>query len=232
MSEVAPARSSGEATPGDPGGREPRASWWPSDPAASPRRARKHAVVDTLRDVIARVAQLDVEAIAEPDLEQVEAAVDGLHQVLCRAPDLRQRYGSAAAAPGADAALFERSPLTGRSNPVATPLSLSCDGDQTFGSAVFGEAYEGPRGTVHGGFVISAFDDLLGVAQSASGTAGLTGTLTVRLHRPTPLHRRIDYHAGIDRREGRKIIAWGRSYHDGDLLAEAEGVFITRHAAS
>lgn len=232
MSEVVPAEPSDDATAGGaPEGRAPRASWWPDDPAPSPRRARKHTVVDTLRDVITRVAQLDVEAITEPDLQQVEEAVDHLHHVLCRAPDLRRRHGSAAAAPGADAALFERSPLTGRSNPIATPLRLSFDEDRTFGSAVFGEAYEGPPGTVHGGFVISAFDDLLGVAQSASGTAGLTGTLTVRLRRPTPLHRRIDYEAGIDRCEGRKIIAWGRSYHDGDLLAEAEGVFITRNAA-
>ena len=54
-----------------------------------------------------------------------------------------------------------------------------------------------------------------------------TGTLTVRMRRPTPLNRRLDYEAGVDRVEGRKIFVWGRC-HDGDeLLAEAEIVFIS-----
>lgn len=218
--------------PAQPGTGVTRERWWPTDPTPSPRRARKHALVDTLRDVITRVAQLDVETVEEPDLRAVEDAAQHLRELLRRAPDLRDRHGSAASAPGTDSALFERSPLTGRSNPLATPLTLAFDGDRTVGSTVFGSAYEGPPGTVHGGFVISAFDDLLGVAQSASGTAGLTGTLTVRLHRPTPLHQRIDYEAGVDRREGRKIVAWGRSHLDGALLAEAEGVFIARQPAS
>jgi len=79
---------------------------------------------------------------------------------------------------------------------------------------------------VHGGYVISAFDDLLGVAQAASGVAGFTGTLSVRLHAGTPLHRRIDYEAGVASQEGSKVVAWGKSYLEGQLLAEAEGVFI------
>jgi hypothetical protein len=79
---------------------------------------------------------------------------------------------------------------------------------------------------VHGGYVISAFDDLLGVAQAASGTAGFTGTLSVRLHAGTPLNQRIDYEAGVTSHQGRKVIAWGKSYADGRLLAEAEGIFI------
>jgi acyl-coenzyme A thioesterase PaaI-like protein len=79
---------------------------------------------------------------------------------------------------------------------------------------------------VHGGFVIAAFDDLLGVAQAASGTAGFTGTLTVRLVARTPLHERIDYEAGVQERSGRKVTVWGRSTLNGELLAEATGIFI------
>ena len=73
---------------------------------------------------------------------------------------------------------------------------------------------------------MSAFDDLLGSAQTASGIAGYTGTLTVKMVRPTPLHERIDYEAGVDRVEGRKIFVWGTADCDGVRLAECEIVFI------
>jgi hypothetical protein len=47
------------------------------------------------------------------------------------------------------------------------------------------------------------------------------------MRRPTPLSRAIDYEGGVDRVDGRKIHAWGRSTCDGELLAEAEGIFIS-----
>lgn len=224
--------STGTRVPG-PGQREDPAvqRWWPTVPEPSPRRQRKHAIVDTLRTVITDVAQFDVEAADEDGLRQVEDALETLRRRLRDVPDLRRAHGSAATSPGPDRALFERSPLTGRSNPLATPLTLRFEADRTYASTTFDEAYEGPPGTVHGGFVVSAFDDLLGVAQAASGVAGLTGTLTVRLHAPTPLHRRIDYEAGVHGREGRRILAWGRSTLGGDLLAEAEGVFVVRRGS-
>ena len=95
------------------------------------------------------------------------------------------------------------------------------------GWAEYAHQYEGPPGCVHGGFVAAAFDDLLGAAQTLSGIAGFTGTLTIRMIRPTPLLRRIDYEGGVARVEGRKIFAWGRARHGTDLVAEAEGVFVS-----
>jgi len=44
--------------------------------------------------------------------------------------------------------------------------------------------------------------------------------------RPTPLNRRIDYEAGVDRVDGRKIYVWAKSRDADKLLAEAEIVFI------
>ena len=47
-----------------------------------------------------------------------------------------------------------------------------------------------------------------------------------REYHPGDDYRRIDYAAGVDRTEGRKIYCWGTA-HDGDkLLAEAECLFI------
>jgi acyl-coenzyme A thioesterase PaaI-like protein len=197
--------------------------WFPVDPEPTPRRQRKHALADQLRGLIGDLVMLDVEAVDEEQLTELEERVSLARKAFIGLPDVR---GVGLHGSGDDASLFERSPLTGRSNALAAPLVLEFEGPVTRGHATYGEAYEGPPGLVHGGYVIAAFDDLLGVAQAASGVAGLTGTLEVKLRGGTPLHRRIDYEAGVLSQEGRKVVAWGRSYLDGVLLCEATGIFI------
>ena len=200
-----------------------RERWYPPDPPPSPRRSRKHGLAEGVRALIDDVLMLDVENASEESLAAAEAALDAARKALGQLPDVRGigLYDSAD-----DASLFERSPLSGRSNALAVPLVLEFDGDLTRGHATYGVIYQGPPGLVHGGFVISAFDDLLGVAQAASGIAGYTGTLSVRLHAGTPLNRRVDYEAGVSEVKGRKITAWGKSCVDGVLCAEATGIFI------
>ena len=200
-----------------------RQRWFPQDPPPSPRRLRKHALAEQVRGLIADVLMLDVEGADEATLAEAEERIALARKAFGEMPDIR--HLGLHVAPD-DNSLFERSPLTGRSNARAAPLVMEFDGDRTTGYATYGETFEGPPGLVHGGYVIAAFDDLLGVAQAASGVAGFTGTLTVRLSAGTPLHRRIDYEAGVRSVSGRKVIAWGKSYLDGQLLAEAEGIFI------
>lgn len=201
-----------------------RRVWFPVDEDPNPRRLRKHALADEVRALIADVLYLDVENVEEEDLADAEARLGEARKALSALPDIRAKggvYGNRG-----DASLFERSPLSGRCNALAAPLVLEFDGDRTLGHATYGEAYEGPPGSVHGGYVISAFDDLLGVAQAASGTAGFTGTLSVRLVARTPLHERIDYEAEVSSHSGRKVVVSGRSSLRGETLAEATGIFI------
>ena len=199
-----------------------RERWFPEDSPPSSRRQRKHALADDVRALIADVLMLDVEAADEGQLAEAEQRLAAARKALASLPDVRAQGLFV----GDDSSLFERSPLSGRSNAHAAPLTLTFHGDLTRGHATYGEGFEGPPGLVHGGYVISAFDDLLGVAQAASGIAGLTGTLEVKLRGGTPLHQRIDYEAGVLEVKGRKITAWGKSFHDGQLLAEATGIFI------
>ena len=186
-------------------------------------RLRKHALADQLRGLIADLVMLDVENASTEDLDVVEEAFSQAGKAFRAMPDVRDTGLHFSAN---ESSLFERSPLSGRGNAMAAPLVLEFVGDKTFGHATYGEAFEGPPGLVHGGFVISAFDDLLGVAQAASGIAGFTGTLSVKLLGGTPLHQEIRYEAGVTERSGRKIIAYGRSYLGDQLLAEATGIFI------
>ena len=200
-----------------------RERWFPDPPAPSPRQARKHVLADQVRQLIDDVLFLDAHEASEEALAAAEAALSAAVAAFEPLPDVPDRNLHIAKV---DNAHPERSPLTGRSNALAAPLRLWFDGELTYGEATYPEIYEGPPGLVHGGYAIAAFDDLLGVAQSASGQAGLTGTLSVRLRRGTPLNRRIDYVAGVDRVEGRKVFAWGKAELDGELLAEATGIFI------
>jgi hypothetical protein len=54
----------------------------------------------------------------------------------------------------------------------------------------------------------------------------MTGTLTVRYRKPTPLRTDLRIEARCQRQEGRKIFAWAGIFHGDVLTAEAEGLFI------
>jgi hypothetical protein len=198
-------------------------TWHPTYLEPSARRVRKHALADEVRALVDDVLMLDIEAADDDALSEAEERLAVARKAIAALPDIRANGPHRTPV---DSSLFERSPLSGLSNALAAPLVLEFDGDTTRGHATYPDRFEGPPGLVHGGYVISAFDDLLGVAQSASGIAGFTGTLTVKLLAGTPLNRRIDYEGGVRSVEGRKVIAWGRSTLDGALLAEAEGIFI------
>jgi hypothetical protein len=126
---------------------------------------------------------------------------------------------------------FPTSPLIGFANPVAPPVEIwSVEGEgggrEIRGRVTFGYPYEGPPTCVHGGVIAALFDEIMGAANLVAETAGMTGTLTVRYRRPTPLLAPLELVARFTGRERRKVFTWAGVYHDGVLTAEAEGVFI------
>ena len=200
---------------------------WAGGPApdAGPR-LRKHELVRQAKRIVEAVALVDIEDSQDDELVSLITSAMGLADELEAYPSLRRKGGMSTAG-GEDGVLMERSGISGRSNPLAPPLYIDMTDDEiTRGHAIWTDAYEGPTHSLHGGFVAAAFDDLLGCAQMASGYAGFTGTLTVRMILPTPLNRRIDYEAGVRSVEGRKILCWGTAKDGDHLLAEAECLFI------
>jgi len=192
-------------------------------------RAVKHRLVREVKRTVDYAALLDVRASDLDDLKSFADETQALADRLERAPSLRA-FGGAAVASQADAVLAERSPVSGRSNPLAPPLHLEMTEGITRAWAVWTDAYEGPPGCLHGGWVAAAFDDLMGLAQMASGKAGFTGTLIVKMLKPTPLNERIDYEAWLDHVDGRKIWCKATARHGDDLLGKAEIVFISPRA--
>ena len=123
-------------------------------------------------------------------------------------------------------AFFDHSPFIGLANPLSPPVELEYAGDRVLGRVTFGSAYEGPPGCVHGGYIAAVFDEVLGSAQSLSGTQGMTAHLGIDYRRPTPLHVPLLLEGWLDRREGRKIYARATLHAEGELTAEAGGLFI------
>jgi acyl-coenzyme A thioesterase PaaI-like protein len=121
---------------------------------------------------------------------------------------------------------FPTSPVIGLANPIAPPVEVEATADGLKGRAFFDYQYEGPPGCVHGGMLAMVFDEMLGAANIAVNSPGMTGTLTIRYNRPTPIRTELRLAARCEGRDGRKIRSWGGIYHGDQLTAEAHGIFI------
>jgi acyl-coenzyme A thioesterase PaaI-like protein len=203
---------------------EDRTAMW-QEQFTDDRHLEMRRLADQCRQVIehlvATAAPLDVLRTAAGHLEEVVRLLEGYPH--------GRLYEGFAETPlsGNPKAFFEHSPVMGMANPLAPPLRLEIVDGHVEGTAVFGSAYEGPPDSVHGGYVACAFDEVLGMAQSLGGNPGMTGTLTIKYRKPTPLHRELRFEGRLDRVDGRKTFASG-TCHDGDTLtAEAEGLFIS-----
>lgn len=116
--------------------------------------------------------------------------------------------------------------VIGLRNPVAPPLAVQKDGDgRVFADFHLGAAYEGPPGHVHGGVAALILDHVLGDAASSANKPRLTGTITMRYRRITPLGD-LHVEARVVRTDGVKTYAVGHLADAGGVTVEAEGVFI------
>jgi len=186
----------------------------------------KRRLASALRLVIERAVPSDA------PVEELTRAADALEEYAAQLeqhPRFPRRMGFPEAATSGDTlAFFDQSPLIGLANPLAPPMRLSVTGNDTaLGEVAFGSAYEGPPGHVHGGFVAAAFDEVLGYVQSLSGAPGMTGTLTIRYRKPTPLHTPLRFEARYLRTEQRKVFTDAKLLAGEVLCAEAEGLFVS-----
>ncbi|MDA8357900.1 MAG: hypothetical protein M0Z95_16780 [Actinomycetota bacterium] len=197
-----------------------------------PSRQVRSSPRNRLADHIRRLSAL---VVGRPlDDEALESAADVLGSLV---EELEQAAGPGKAPRGQPdhqghpQDFFPTSPVIGYANPLAPPVDVwavrtDAGALELRGRVQYGYPYEGPPTCVHGGVIAELFDELLGSVNILIGRAGMTGTLTVKYRRPTPLLAPLDLVARQTGTEGRKIFAWGGVYHEGVLTAEAEGVFI------
>lgn len=116
--------------------------------------------------------------------------------------------------------------VIGARNPIAPPLRIDHDpSGKAWCDFDLGAAYEGPPGHVHGGVAALILDHVLGEAASDGTTPRLTGTITLRYLRATPLGR-LHAEAMTTRVDGVKTYASGHLADEEGITVEAEGIFI------
>ena len=195
------------------------------DVPLTPARHEMRRLAAAGREVIERLVATTA---PEDELKKAADLLEEASSLLAGYPQGRIYEGFAESANAGDAhAFFDHSPLQGVANPLAPPVFLEVVDGVVHGRVRFGSAYEGPPSSVHGGYVAAAFDEVLGLAQSLGGSPGMTGTLTIRYLKPTPLHTELRFESRLDRQEGRKIFCSGELYAGDLLCAEAEGIFIS-----
>ncbi len=202
---------------------------------STPRRSEERRLAAAIRKVI---DLLVMTTASTEELRRAAGEVEDLADLLASFPAGQTYRGFAESAIAGQesggftrddpewAAFFDHSPLIGLANPLSPPLRLEYRGDRVHGSVNFGAAYEGPPGCVHGGYVAAVFDELLGATQSLSGGQGMTAHLGVDYRRPTPLGVPLELEGWFERSEGRKIFTRAQMRADGELVAEADGLFV------
>lgn len=115
----------------------------------------------------------------------------------------------------------------GARNAVAPPLRVTHHDDHSAAHVHLGAAYEGPAGLVHGGVAAMLLDELVGeTATNQTGMPCMTGTLTVKYLRPTPLGD-LTLRAEVTGTDGRKKFVHGTISDAEGVTVEADAVMIT-----
>lgn len=180
-------------------------------------------------DAIRRLTEVLVSST--PPIPQLHAIADTLELTADNFAAQPRIYGRALFAGGGTHGSMgqishELNPVAGISNPLAPPLNVWFADGVTHGRATLGWAYEGPPGSVHGGFVAALFDQFMGVAQASGGQPGMTGTLSTRYHRRTPLNTELHFRGWVEKIEGRKTFVHAEIHAGEVLTASCDGVFV------
>ena len=114
----------------------------------------------------------------------------------------------------------------GRSHPCSPELRWQEASNRITGTAKFSQAFEGPPGHVHGGWVAGVLDHLMGMTHVRTGHPGMTGGLSVRYLKPTPLNQRIEVSAQATELDDKRTEVKAEMRFGETTTATAEAIFV------
>jgi acyl-coenzyme A thioesterase PaaI-like protein len=117
--------------------------------------------------------------------------------------------------------------VVGPANGASVDLEMRRVGDEGVADVVFGPAFEGALGRVHGGMVAAVFDDLAGFVLALVGSPGFSARLEVAFRAPVPTEVPIEFRVRLREQHGRKLLVEGEARLGGEVLATAETMMIT-----
>lgn len=198
----------------------------PNQLTAVPKNEGVDHAVSAARRVIGALLHAGDNTAAE--MSDVAARLDDIARYLHdHAPGTEDRLIDMWAGEG----ITRHDPVTGPENAIAPPLHLCGREDGSVEAVVtLGLAYQGQPGCVHGGISALMLDHVLGVANAwGPGPSGMTGTITFRYHRPTPLFEELRVTGRQLEVERRKIHTVGEIRANGELCVSADAIFIAKH---
>ena len=116
--------------------------------------------------------------------------------------------------------------MAGRSHPCSPGLLWQEEPNRITGTVTFGQAFEGPPGHVHGGWVAGVLDHLMGMTHVRTGHPGMTGGLSVRYLKPTPLNQLIDVSAEATELDDKRTEVKAEMRYGETATATAEAIFV------
>ena len=200
-------------SPYDPGSHE--ATYWQArQRLASATRALNEKLVST--DIDPELAAALTEKIEGLAAELSQALqVTGLVEMAKRG----QRGTS-------DDVMGELASVGGRSHPCSPELRWQEASNRITGTVKFSQAFEGPPGHVHGGWVAGVLDHLMGMTHVRTGHPGMTGGLSVRYLKPTPLNQVIEVSAQATELDDKRTEVKAEMRFGETTTAKAEAIFV------
>jgi len=204
---------------------------------STPERAQSHpptveafitpariAFADAVRDLAD--AALTAEDCTDDELRDASATLRTIARALARQSEDAPVRGRRTRVERAAEDYRHRSVVIGSANPLAPGWEWTEDDDALTAWGIFSAAYEGPPGLVHGGWIALVFDEFLGMRNANRHHDALTGSLSVRYRRPTPLHEPVTVTVREIKDSGRTIVNEATLTCGGTVTATAEGVFV------
>ena len=200
-------------SPYDPG--SPEATYWQArQRLAIATRALNEKLVNT--DIDPELAAALTEKIEGLTAELNQAQqVDGLVDMA-----KRSERGSI------DDVMGELVSVGGRSHPCSPELLWQEASNRITGTVRFNQAFEGPPGHVHGGWVAGVLDHIMGMTHVRTGHPGMTGGLSVRYLKPTPLNQLIEISAEATELDDKRTKVKGTMRCGETTTATAEAIFV------